>query len=121
MASPCIPPEIWYRGHVNRRLEQWVKGSHAVAHTGLSVPSLVQRLGEMDCELIESEAKVTDAITRARATGDSEALLAPSIYLTRIGFQAHLWVLGAYEVVRVINEKMPAETGEAGFCPSFSR
>jgi len=94
----------------NDRLKQWEMGSHAVADFGRSAVAAVQRLGELDSELIESEASVADEIARARDTGDPEALLTAEGDLARTGFQAHLWVLGAYELVRVLSLEMSSGT-----------
>jgi hypothetical protein len=54
-----------------------------------------------------SEARVARATEAARRSNDSNALLAASLDLTKVAFEAHLWVLGAYEIVRAISQRKP--------------
>lgn len=89
--TPPMPLEM-------KRLERWVKASHAAGRYEPFMVQPIQGLGKLDVSLIETDRKIVDSISSNPESIES------SLELTEQLTQSWLWVLGGYEIVRTISE-----------------
>jgi hypothetical protein len=81
------------------RFEQWVEASIGFADLHTVATVYMQGLGRLDIELLWTDAN------RQRRNGNSDLLSALETDLTLPIMLSQLWVLGAYELVRALDEK----------------
>jgi hypothetical protein len=82
-----------------KRGEHWVNGSHRLGTFGIpQITFAVQQLGRLDLELIEADTTWNNE----RRRGEAEVVGA----LDQRTTFSWLWVLGAYEVVRSVEQRM---------------
>ena len=81
------------------RFERWIKASHKVAHIETFMVPNIQGLGQLDEKLIVYE---NEFLPQSSLPQDEETALNFSEHLTL----SYLWVLGVYEIVRSINQKI---------------
>lgn len=86
------------------RIKRWVSASHAIAWSygvsqiGTSLLTIVQQLGFLDCRLRERDAMYVAAPI---PTPTEAELLDSNEHVTL----SYLWVLGAFELIRTLEEK----------------
>ncbi len=86
----------------NGRDQQWVTASFAFARVEIEMVLVAQRLGLLDCHLIDNDA-------RFLALGDEQRGTIPeAIRLNNRITISYLWVLGAYELVRTLDQRCQA-------------
>src|SRR4051812_12106619 len=91
------------------RFERWLKVSVGMARFEPHMMPLVQQLGRMDVELVAADADWVRIIREEGPTIDHSDALARHIA------QSYLWILGAYELVRTLVQRMkdlPTEAPE---------
>jgi len=87
---------------MDSRFERWLKVSVGMARFEPHMMPLVQQLGRLDAQLIDADSRWIEITRSQQATpeqGDD---------LHRHITQSYLWVLGAYELVRTLSQKMNA-------------
>jgi len=82
------------------RLEQWVKASISTAKFDAFMMPNIQGLGRLDINLILEDRKLIDSFDKSR--NDLEANMALTDHVTT----SYLWVLGAYEAVRTMAQRI---------------
>jgi hypothetical protein len=80
------------------RLERWVKASHRLKQIEPFMIVYLQGLGHLDCELISGDEHFCQHL-------DNHATIEESFRLTHRFTLSYLWVLGAYELVRTLDER----------------
>ena len=85
----------------NERISSWVKNSFAAARFEQFLPVTIQMLGRLDCHLIAEDARFVSLASEVRE-GIPEALRLNDRFTL-----SYLWVLGAYEVIRTIHQRVP--------------
>ena len=91
----------------NIRYQRWVQASHAVARIEPFMTLTIQGLGKIDSELFEKDQRHHEMLNENSPTSQEGVDLTDSITLS------YLWILGAYEVVRTLNQRFrekPAQT-----------
>ena len=86
------------------RYEDWVRVSFKWIRnpdTDLGLPHHIQTLGIEDAEL--RDVKTTNIYSADGTPLEDEYGI---LYLERFQIRAHLWVLGAYEVIRMLSERV---------------
>jgi hypothetical protein len=92
--------------HLDRQ-ERWVRTSFAAARVEQWLVPLVQGLGRLDVRLIGEDERIL-ALSEAQRTTETELL-----GFDELRTSSYLWVLGAYEVVRTLHQRVQAEGGDA--------
>ena len=80
------------------RLESWIKASRFLETTELFMQIVLQWLGRLDCELIDEDERLL-------AGGLTNPTREQTIALNNNLPQSYLWVLGAYELIRTIDQR----------------
>jgi hypothetical protein len=83
---------------MQQRMERWVKASYRVGGQEPPLLMFIQNLGRMDCELIQMWPRVLSNLD----TEDPGSAGSIGSHL----FESALWVLGAYEVVRSLDQRI---------------
>jgi len=83
----------------NDRFRRWVKSSHALARIEPFMVPITQGLGRLDTNLIQGDQRFCDLQPEERSSIDE------AISLTDRMTFSYLWVLGAYELVRAIDQR----------------
>jgi hypothetical protein len=83
----------------HERYSHWVKSSFALARFDQFMVPLIQQLGRIDCQLIAEDHCFSQSSQDRRAT------IGESLKLTDRHTLSHLWVLGAYELVRTLDQR----------------
>ena len=83
---------------INERYEKWIYVSHGLANIEIYAVISAQEMGRLDCICIAEDARIcsslgSDADQTNNLVRDNDHLLF-----------SRLWVLGAYELIRVISE-----------------
>jgi hypothetical protein len=81
------------------RYRQWVSASHAVDAMEPALAIFIQGLGSIDAKLVHDDAAYNALSAEERCTFEQ------SLRLTERFAISHLWVLGAYEAVRTIDQR----------------
>ncbi|NVZ29682.1 hypothetical protein HX881_29310 [Pseudomonas gingeri] len=81
------------------RFQRWIKVSIGLMRFEPHLMGLVQSLGDMDIKLYETDEKLVDYYCQKNISPDYEDIQG---HVT----QSYLWVLGAYEVVRTLTQRM---------------
>ncbi|MGE8482269.1 MAG: hypothetical protein ACN6Q5_06645 [Pseudomonas sp.] len=81
------------------RFERWIKVSIGLMRFEPHLMGLVQSLGDMDAKLCGTDEKLLDDYCQKNISPDYEDIQG---HVT----QSYLWVLGAYEVVRTLTQRM---------------
>jgi len=82
------------------RGERWLKVSIGLLRFELGMMPLVQQLGKLDVRLIEADAVWTPRFVNEKLSEEDSASLHEHITLS------YLWVLGAYEFVRTLCQRV---------------
>ncbi|TVU88323.1 hypothetical protein [Vreelandella titanicae] len=88
------------------RYARWIKASHSLAKIEVFMIPLIQQLGRFDCQLIDGDTAFLQMPESLRAT-EQEMLN----FNDRMGL-SYLWVIGAYELIRTINQRLKNECFE---------
>ena len=83
----------------NNREEQWIRASHGLNRVEAFMIPVLQGLGRLDCHLIAQDERF------ARLSESERSTIQESILLTDQFTLSYLWVLGAYEFVRTLNQR----------------
>lgn len=83
------------------RYSRWVLASHAVCELEPFMVVALQGLGRLDSQLTAKEREMA----AARKLGHDGPTIQGSVDLTELVTLSYLWVLGAYEVVRSLNQR----------------
>lgn len=86
----------------NTRLQRWVRASHALASIEPFMVLTVQGLGKIDAELFHRDQQYREFKIENNTTVEEGIDLTGPIILS------YLWVLGAYEVIRTVNQRFKA-------------
>lgn len=92
----------------DNRLERWVFASHGLGGIEPFMTLTLQGLGRLDCQLIPEDARFLSLTPESQATIDESARLTDRFTLS------YLWVLGAYEIVRSLDQRCRADTAPLG-------
>lgn len=87
----------------NERWQQWVTVSRALEQIEVWFITIVQMLGNLDCTLILEDKNFSALQSTQKAT------IEESMGLTDRYAQSYLWVLGLYELVRTLDERLKKE------------
>lgn len=79
----------------DERKREWITYSHALAGVDRFFVITVQQIGMLDARLVFFDKKLLQ-------NGDQDKLT--DIYLNEQLAQSYMWILGAYEVIRTLNE-----------------
>ena len=90
--------------------EQWVKASHGVAAIEAWLVHTIQGLGRLDAQLIARAARYARLTPAQRATEAEIVEFGDRLML------AYLWVLGVYEVVRTLDQRVRKEPEKYVWC-----
>jgi hypothetical protein len=93
------------------RFEEWVRASVAFGgpdDVSAHFATFVQGLGWLDCELLGAELRWGELDAESRVS------IAESTRLSQQLTLSHLWVLGAYEVVRTVDQWCRESPGRFG-------
>lgn len=82
----------------NDRLERWKVGGKNLGQVDTWLAFITQHLGQLDCQLINLDNNVNSGRWQLEEGGSSYDMSAT------LGL-SYFWVLGAYELVRVIDER----------------
>jgi len=82
------------------RYARWVSVSHAIDAIEPGLPVLIQGLGKIDARLVHGDAAFRSLPQEQRGTWQE------SIKLTDRFALSHLWVLGVYEIVRTLSDRV---------------
>ena len=85
------------------RLTNWINCSLKLSKIDDFMVPILQGLGRLDVKLIDYEDKLLKLEPSNKKT--EEEIIEDSIRLTDSFTYSYLWVLGAYELVRTINQK----------------
>jgi hypothetical protein len=85
----------------NSRFERWVKASFVTARYESFMPATVQGLGQIDHMLYAEDQRL---VSQAPENAEPSAL---TLHITL----SHLWVLGAYEVLRTMHQRCREGSG----------
>ena len=83
----------------HERYNRWSKASHATAPFEHFMSIIVQGLGRLDCQLIQEDSRY------CHLSGAEQQTVTESIKLTDRFTLSYLWVLGAYELVRTMDQR----------------
>lgn len=83
----------------NNRYQMWISFSHAVAKIEPFMVPIVQGLGRLDAWLVFESERYGSLPTEVRTTAAESIALNDRITLS------YLWVLGAYELIRSIDQR----------------
>lgn len=76
------------------RYARWVNASHSLDHVLPGAATVIQGLGKLDAKLVREDTIFQELSVEVRGSVEE------SLKLTERFTLSHLWVLGAYEVVR---------------------
>ena len=94
------------------RYSRWIDASVAAGAVEPFMMPIVQGLGRLDCRLIPEDARFSQLPEQARSSVHEGTLLTDRFTLS------YLWVLGAYELVRTLDQRCrtnPATTMPESF------
>ncbi|NMX69894.1 hypothetical protein HBO15_21305 [Pseudomonas sp. WS 5111] len=90
------------------RMQRWVTAGHKTSHIEIMMIPVIHALGHKDCELIQRDQHALD-IHHQIETGAiqfNEQLMAE---FNDLHLQSYLWVLGSYEIIRSICERLEGD------------
>ena len=90
----CLRPEV-----DKERLKRWIQASHCVGNIEPFIIVFIQDLGRLDSRLILGDERLCRSLIEGHTSIDEGLETTDHIMLSR------LWVLGAYEVVRCLENK----------------
>ncbi len=93
---------------VIERLERWVRASHGLAPIESHMTIVLQGLGRVDCRLIPEDKQFLQLSQEERET------IEQSISMSDRFTYSYLWVLGAYELVRTLDQRCHADPALLG-------
>ncbi|MEB3900127.1 hypothetical protein ODI84_08040 [Pseudomonas putida] len=82
------------------RFNKWIIASHQFARIEPFLAPVLQGLGRLDCQLIAQDAEFL------AKTNEERASILTSIQLNDRVTQSYLWVLGGYEFIRTVNQRL---------------
>jgi len=88
----------------DRTAARWITGGNRAAHFELHMMITVQGLGSLDRELTAFDRFLVTNVEEIYAYPDDQAI-GHAVLLTRHLTLSYLWVLGAYEVIRSIDQR----------------
>jgi len=90
---------------IDYRQEQWVKASFATAKFEPFMPVTIQGLGTLDIQLIQKDEEYLEKHKQTEGPEKIHFEFSNQITLS------YLWVLGAYEVIRTITQRIKENSG----------
>jgi hypothetical protein len=81
------------------RYKEWIQSSHSFARVEPFMIPVLQGLGRLDCQLIEQDNQY------AHCSEQNLPSIQESVLLTDRFTLSYLWVLGAYEFVRTLDQR----------------
>jgi hypothetical protein len=90
------------------RNESWVRGSFALARHDQWLVPVLQGLGRLDVRLIDEDERFLHLSDEERST-DAEL-----IAFDELRTLSYLWVLGAYELIRTLHQRMRTSPRQVG-------
>lgn len=91
------------------RYTAWVNASHSLGRIEPFMVVAAQGLGKLDCQLLEADSTFLALDQQQRESIPASLTLSENLTLS------YLWVLGAYELVRSISERLKGEPSESLF------
>jgi len=92
----------------SERDKLWARSSHGLARIEAFMVPVLQGLARLDCQLILQDARFGELSELERGTIQESILLTDRITLS------YLWVLGAYELVRTLDQRCQADKTHLG-------
>jgi len=83
----------------NERYRRWVAASYSLAGSDAFILPVVQGLGRLDLHLIPADARFNQLSQEDKETIEESILLSDRFTLS------YLWILGAYELVRTLDQR----------------
>lgn len=102
---------VGFQGMENDRLQRWLIASNRISHLELWLGFVTSSVGRLDCTIIARDSQVVMQ-RRPLAGGGYVYDTSESLSLS------YFWVLGAYELVRVIDQR--AREGDPFCAANFS-
>lgn len=90
------------------RLQRWINSSSGLAAIEDFMIVVAQGLGRLDVRLIEDDRKLCETIKLPLEQRD---ITDESVRITEGFTISYLWVLGAYELVRAVNQRLVDNSG----------
>src|SRR5450631_1710437 len=87
------------------RYAKWVRASSGLKTIDAGLPVFVQGLGKIDAQLARQDAAFRSFPSKLRESQDESIKLTDRITMSR------LWVLGGYEVVRTLSQRVRINPG----------
>jgi hypothetical protein len=94
-----IAAEFQKESFYDERMKRWVRASIRSARFEHFLTVHVQGLGRVDCNLIREDEQFRDLPDKQKQS------IQVSMLLTERFTLSHLWVLGAYEIVRTVHQR----------------
>jgi len=96
------------------RLERWVKASFVFdgLKDVMMMSHVIQGLGRLDCSLVDSDQSFLADFAHHEEWNEKQMLNEMSVFNYRLTL-SYLWVLGSYEVVRTICQRIKANNNES--------
>jgi hypothetical protein len=88
----------------DERFTKWIQASQGLNHIEEFMIVVLQGLGRLDCQLISQDERFGQLPEKERGTVQESILLSDRTTLS------YLWVLGAYELVRALDERCHSDT-----------
>ena len=102
---------------MSNRLEQWINASHGVGKIEPFMVIQIQGIGRIDSTLFENDRKYISMKLQGENKSPEEwsaSDLTDSVTLS------YLWVLGAYEIIRSLNERLKIDQSSAQYQKSLA-
>ncbi|WP_137201524.1 hypothetical protein [Pseudomonas sp. CFBP13528] len=90
------------------RMQRWVSAGHKAAPIEKMMPPVIHALGHKDCELIQRDRRALEIhnLTEAGVIHPTEQHM---MEFNDLLTQSYLWVLGSYEIIRSICERLEGD------------
>lgn len=96
-------------GDLYQRRTEWVDAGHALNIFKIfHIIPIVHGLGQIDCKLIKDDMKYCKLLSKNGSTGSDDNSISEFSEHSMISY---LWILGAYEVIRSIDERVDKNRG----------
>jgi hypothetical protein len=97
---------------MRNREDDWCTVSQGLHRVELHMVVTVQTLGRLDASLVEQQTRFTSPVSEPPPT-DDDMLEEDEAFQDHLLF-SYLWVLGAYELVRALDQRCRADPGLLG-------
>lgn len=93
---------------MGNRMQRWVTAGHKTSHIEIMMIPVIHALGHKDCELIQRDRRALD-IHHQTETGAIQFNELHMMEFNDLLTQSYLWVLGAYEIIRSVCERLEGD------------